>query len=290
MRGEAVAQRVRRRARRQAEPGAAPRAIARRIIAGVERPAARRRGTAAARARAATGKRDIRLDRRATTGSSGTMRVLSRLPVTTSVVAERQRAAGQRQRLGDAQARAVEQQQHRGVARRDPWRARGVADVGDQAARLGGRDRARHARRALGRREAGEASPRTPCRRQRRRRSRIAASSRADRRIDQPLARAARRDRRGNRPASAPTAPPHRPAPPVCRPTKRDEAVQGRGIGRDRQRRQAAGVGEARAHATTRCARVAARRSQDRLPGLRPVGGEAVRARGRSADGWRARG
>jgi len=57
-------------------------------------------------------------------------------------IAERQHGAGQRQRLADAQPRAIEHQQQRKIARADPGLAGVVLDILRKLHRFGGRDRA----------------------------------------------------------------------------------------------------------------------------------------------------
>ncbi len=59
--------------------------------------------------------------------------------------AERQHRAGQAGRFADAEASAVEQHQHRPVARADPGLGRILLDILGQRDRLVGRDGARHA-------------------------------------------------------------------------------------------------------------------------------------------------
>ena len=105
------------RARRAAAPSRAARCAAR---------AARlwRRRTAARRSAGRTGRaRHNRRSSCSTCGSTGTMRSLLPLPVTVmaSPLPRRgHRCARQPERLGNAQARAVEQRQHGGVAREHP--------------------------------------------------------------------------------------------------------------------------------------------------------------------------
>ena len=56
----------------------------------------------------------------ATCGSTGTMRCLRPLPITRDRVARAEIAALQPERFGNAQAAAIEQRQHGGVAGVDP--------------------------------------------------------------------------------------------------------------------------------------------------------------------------
>ena len=204
--GEGMAQRVRRGAVGQAERAAQPLpSPVGRCAATAARPWRRR--TAGLAASAHRGRaRDSRRSPACTGAITGAERVLRPLPTTVDRVAlaDRRVGAADRQRFADAQARAVAQRQHGGVAREDPRlarfarRAKSAEATARASAALSGRGRRRA---ALGARTApsAEAGARPRARRgapaSARRRARAAASARRFPR------RGGARERRAGRPA-----------------------------------------------------------------------------------------